>query len=157
MKDQIRYSNTQLSFLVLLRWLIGWHFLYEGVVKIINPAWTAKNYLASADWIFSGIFHALADSEGAMGLIDNLNQWGLVLIGVALILGLMTRYALIGGVFLLLLYFVAHPPLLAASAVPTEGSYLFVNKNLIEAVAMLVLLYFPTSQIVGIDRFFTKH
>lgn len=150
------YSNTQLSLLVLLRWLIGWHFLYEGIVKLSNPAWTAKNYLASADWLFSGLFQSLADSAGAMTVVDFTNEWGLTLIGASLVLGLFSRYALIGGAALLFMYYIAHPPLFASDSVPMEGSYLFINKNLIEAVAMLVLLYFPTSHIVGIDRFFVK-
>ena len=30
------YTNTQLTALVILRILIGWHFLYEGIVKVIN-------------------------------------------------------------------------------------------------------------------------
>ena len=157
MTDRINYSNSQLGFLVLLRWLIGWHFLYEGIVKISNPVWTAKNYLASTDWLFSGIFHRIADSESMMTFVDFTNQWGLTLIGVLLILGFLSRYALIGGAALLVLYFIAHPPLFAVESVPTEGSYLFVNKNLIEAVAMIVLMYFPTSHIIGIDRFFKKH
>ncbi|MEN8249490.1 MAG: hypothetical protein ABFS32_11205 [Bacteroidota bacterium] len=157
MVNRISYSNNQLSFLVLLRWLIGWHFLYEGIVKIANPAWTAKNYLASTDWLFSGIFNRMADNETMMSVVDLTNQWGLALIGIGLILGLLSRYALIGGVVLLLFYYVAHPPLFATGPIPVEGSYLFVNKNLIEACAMLVLLYFPTSHIIGLDRFFVKH
>ncbi len=34
--------------LVLLRILIGWHFLYEGIIKAYNPSWTSKSYLLSA-------------------------------------------------------------------------------------------------------------
>jgi hypothetical protein len=33
-----------------------------------------------------------------------------------------------------------------------EGSYLFVNKTLVEAVAVLVLLSFDTGRIAGLDR-----
>jgi thiosulfate dehydrogenase [quinone] large subunit len=47
----------------------------------------------------------------------------------------------------------ANPPLLGLeSAIPAEGSYLFVNKVLIEMIAMLVLLFFPTSHLIGLDR-----
>ena len=31
------YSESQLTGLVILRILIGWHFLYEGISKLINP------------------------------------------------------------------------------------------------------------------------
>jgi len=35
---------------------------------------------------------------------------------------------------------------------PGEGSYIIVNKNLIEAGALYVLYLFPTSQLIGLDR-----
>ena len=33
----IKENNYQLYGLVALRVLIGWHFLYEGIAKLINP------------------------------------------------------------------------------------------------------------------------
>jgi thiosulfate dehydrogenase [quinone] large subunit len=30
---------------VVLRVLIGWHFLYEGVSKLTTPGWSAAGYL----------------------------------------------------------------------------------------------------------------
>ena len=35
-------TRTQSWALVLLRIFIGWHFLYEGVIKAYNPAWTSR-------------------------------------------------------------------------------------------------------------------
>ena len=32
------YSTFQLTTLVALRMLIGWHFLYEGIAKILNTS-----------------------------------------------------------------------------------------------------------------------
>ena len=32
-------SKTQQTMLVVLRTLIGWHFLYEGYTKLLSPAW----------------------------------------------------------------------------------------------------------------------
>ena len=46
------------------------------------------------------------------------------------------------------------PPLVGLEyGKPNEGSYIVVNKNLIEACALWVLYVFPTSQYIGIDRF----
>ena len=36
--------------------------------------------------------------------------------------------------------------------IPMEGSYMIVNKILIEAFALLVVVAFPTSHIIGLDR-----
>lgn len=149
----LMYSNGQLTLLVILRMLIGWHFLYEGVVKLWNPNWSAGGYLLDSKGAFSGMFYAMAGDPGILKVVDFLNIWGLILIGLALILGLFTRLATVGGIILLAFYYLSHPALIGVDyALPTEGSYLIVNKNLIELFALAVLFVFPTGRIVGIDR-----
>jgi len=150
-------STARVSALVTLRMLIGWHFLYEGLVKVLNPRWTAAEYLTESQGILSGLFHWLASDPSRLALVDFANRWGLVLIGVGLIAGLLTRYAIIAGILILALYYLCNPPLPGlAYSKPAEGSYLIVNKVLIEAVALWVLLLFPTSQIVGLDRLLAR-
>ena len=78
-------SQSQTSALVILRMLIGWHFLYEGVIKFYSPSWTAKGYLLSATYMES-FFHWLA-SDSMISTIDTLNIAALLLVGVGLILG----------------------------------------------------------------------
>ena len=39
------YTKTQMTWLMLLRLFIGWHFMYEGLGKIMNPKWTSLPYL----------------------------------------------------------------------------------------------------------------
>jgi len=71
-----------------------------------------------------------------------------------LILGLFTKLSSYGGIALLALYFLSHPASInAAYAIPSEGSYMFINKNLIEMFTLIVLVLFPTGNIIGIDRF----
>jgi thiosulfate dehydrogenase [quinone] large subunit len=68
-------------------------------------------------------------------------------------LGLGTRWATLGGIVLIGLYYLSHPPFIGAKyALPSEGSYLFINKNLIEVFALAVLLVFPTGKYIGLDR-----
>lgn len=145
-------TRPQSAALVTLRLLIGWHFLYEGLAKLANPYWTSAEYLDQAGWLFKKLFVALAASPTAVTVVDFLNEWGLVLIGLGLLVGLFTRTATVAGIVLLLLYYIAAPPLVGiSSAVPREGSYLLVNKVLIEAAALAVLLAFPTSRSFGLD------
>lgn len=146
------YSQTQLFALVALRVLIGWHFLYEGISKIANPYWSSANYLLESKWIFSGLFTSIVANPAALKIVDFLNEWGQIAIGFGLIAGCFTQVATIAGIILLLLYYVATPPLVGLTySIPTEGSYLLVNKNLIEMAALIVLLMFPTGKIVGLD------
>jgi len=139
--------------LVTLRIVIGWHFLYEGLAKLTNPYWTSAGYLAESKGWFGGVFLDIAANPSVLTVVDHLNVWGLILIGAGLMLGALTRFATIAGIVLLALYYLAAPPLIGLSyAMPAEGSYLIVNKVLIELVALTVLLAFPTGHIVGLDR-----
>ena len=137
----------------MLQILIGWHFLYEGLAKLINPYWTSAAYLGESQWWFSGLFMKIAASPNATSVVDFLNIWGLILIGAGLIVGLLTRVATVSGIVLLLLYYVAAPPFLGYHySVPAEGSYLVVNKVLIELIALVVLLAFAPQRWYGLDR-----
>jgi thiosulfate dehydrogenase [quinone] large subunit len=147
------YGTFQLVALVSLRMLIGWHFLYEGVAKLSNPYWTSAGYLQESKGWFSDFFMDLANNPGALGVVDNLNQWGLLLIGLALLVGVFSRTAAFAGVILLALYYLAAPPFPTLEyAMPSEGSYLIVNKILVELAALLVIVGFPTAHRIGLDR-----
>src|SRR5664279_3022932 len=87
-------------FLALLRITIGWHFLYEGLVKLMNPAWTARPFLEGSRWIFGDLFRWMISGNTGMWIIDTVNAYGLTIIGLALILGLFTRLALWSGCLL---------------------------------------------------------
>lgn len=147
-------SQSQTSALVILRMLIGWHFLYEGVIKFYSLSWTAKGYLLSATYMES-FFHWLA-SDSMISTIDTLNIAALLLVGVGLILGFKTQAASLIGIGLLLMYYFAHPPFPGYEQGIAEGSYWIINKNLIEAAALVVIFLFPTSISFGLERLFTK-
>ena len=38
-------STRQMTIFVILRVAIGWHFLYEGITKVLNPNWSSIGYL----------------------------------------------------------------------------------------------------------------
>lgn len=152
-KSSDNYSTLQFSSLVILRLLIGWHFLYEGFAKLFNPNWSAASFLLDSKGIFSGIFVAMAQNPTILGFVNISNKLGLIAIGLGLMLGAFSRLACASGILLLLMYYFATPPFIGYSySVPSEGSYMLVNKNLIEAWALFVLILFPTSNVIGIDR-----
>lgn len=147
------WSRFQIVALVTMRILIGWHFLYEGLAKLTNPYWTSAGYLAESQGWFSGIFFDIATNESVLTAVDYINIWGLIAVGLGLMLGAFTQIATVGGIVLLALYYLAAPPGIGLSyPMPSEGSYLIVNKVLIELAALVVLLAFPTGKVVGLDR-----
>ena len=155
---QIKYGKGQALFLVLLRVAIGWHFLYEGLVKLLMGNWSAAQYLDVSSWVFVPIFRWMAATSSVLAAVNFLNIWGLILIGAALMLGVFTRLAAVSGMALLMLYYLANPPLVGLDfGVPQEGHYLVVNKNLIELFAFAVLFFFPTSHIVGLEALLPRN
>ncbi|HSM47273.1 MAG TPA: hypothetical protein VK872_05615 [Draconibacterium sp.] len=125
--------------ITLFRVAIGWHFLYEGISKLLLPNWSAAGYLANATGPFAGFYQSLAASESLMKIIDPLNMAGLILIGLGLFLGLFIRLSSVSGMILLMLYYFAYPPFGGNLFGAAEGNLYIVNKNLIETLALLVI------------------
>jgi len=154
----MHYTKTQSFALVILRIAIGWHFLFEGGVKILNPYWTAKSYLLDSAGFMKGFFEYIAGNQTLLSISDYANAWGLALIGVSLIFGLFTRYSSIAGIVLLLLYYLSHPAFSGLEYLfPSDGSYFIINKTLVELFALWVLFAFPTSHIFGLQRLLTSN
>jgi thiosulfate dehydrogenase [quinone] large subunit len=153
----MKYNKAQLTWLVLLRVAIGWHFLYEGMVKLFNPNWSSAAYLLDSGGFMGSFFRSMASDPLSLAIVDQLNIWALILIGLSLILGLLSRPASIFGILLLMSYYLSHPPFIGIRySVPFEGSYLLVDKNLVELIALAVLFVFPSSRYIGLDRFIFK-
>ncbi|MDR2627792.1 MAG: DoxX family membrane protein [Dysgonamonadaceae bacterium] len=151
------YSKSQTFWLVALRILIGWHFLYEGLIKALNPSWTSFAYLLDSDGWIAPWLHNMARNAQWMTTVDLLNTWGLILIGLGLLAGCLTRIATISGIVLLSIYYLSHIPFIgSAYMMPAEGAYLWVDKNLIEIAALALLLLFPTSMKYGLDGYVFK-
>jgi len=88
-----------------------------------------------------------------MLIIDPLIKWGLLLIGLSLILGFLTKYSKIAGLCMLFFFWLSHPPFIGYEySLPFEGHYLIFDKNSVEFFAILVLMFFPTEQIIGLQR-----
>jgi len=150
MKNQIK---APVWLLTSLRILIGWHFLYEGIVKLASPSWSAGPYLLESTWVFSGIFKSLALNHSLLAVVDFLNIWGLILIGAGLLAGLFTRVASWSGVTLLLLYYLARPPFVGImDGNAMEGNYIWVNKNLIEMLVLILIARIPVQWMFGTDN-----
>ena len=80
-------DKCQLYGLVTLRVLIGWHFLYEGISKLINPYWSSAAYLLDSKWIFSGLAKSIVSNPTMLSISDQVNMWGLTFVGISLLLG----------------------------------------------------------------------
>ncbi|MFP4548871.1 MAG: DoxX family membrane protein [Fidelibacterota bacterium] len=159
LKNTVKHLTTmQTTSLVLLRVIIGWHFTYEGLAKLFDAKWSAYFYLLDSQGWLRDIFINMANNPRLMLFIDPLIKWGLLLIGLSLMTGLLTKYAKLGALVMLLFFWLSHPPFIGYEyLLPSEGHYLVFDKNSVEFFAVLVLLMFPTEHIIGLQRMFNHY
>jgi thiosulfate dehydrogenase (quinone) large subunit len=152
--DEGKLSRWPMIAITVLRVAVGWHFLYEGIAKLTAPTWSAAGYLKQARGPFAEGFKWLANDPNMLANADLITMWGLTAVGALLILGLFTRLASLGGIGFILLFYLCNPPFVGYFySLPTEGSYLVVNKNLVELCALLVILVTGSGRFAGLDVF----
>ena len=84
--------------------------------------------------------------------LDRQTRWGIAAIGAMLLAGLFTRVACLAGAAFLVLTYLTHPPFPWLPLPPgTEGNPVFVNKNVIEFLGLMVILVHPTGRWMGLD------
>lgn len=135
-------------FLFLLRVSLGWMIFYAGITKILNPEWTAAGYLNNAK-TFPTLFQWFASPE-MIGATNFFNEWGLTLIGVSLILGILVRSASFFGIILMLLYYF---PVLTW---PMIGAHSYIiDEHIIYALVFAYFIYAAPGKVWGLDKEFT--
>jgi len=84
--------------------------------------------------------------------INLATKYGLLAVGICLMLGLFTPAAALGAAGYLLMFYLSMPPWPGLPESPmSEGHYLYVNKNLVEMLACLVLASTPNGLWLGLD------
>jgi uncharacterized membrane protein YphA (DoxX/SURF4 family) len=84
--------------------------------------------------------------------LDKFTMWFLVVVGALLMGGLFTRLACVMAAGFLVMTYLAFPPFPWYPVAPnTEGNPLFINKNMIECIALLALACMPTGRWMGLD------
>ncbi len=151
--DDMKLSRGAMIAITALRVFVGWHFLYEGIAKLTSPSWSAAGYLKQARGPLADLFRDLASRPNLLANADLITMWGLTIVGVCLVLGLLTRLASLGGIAFILLFYLCNPPFIGYFySIPTEGSYLIVNKNLVELCALIVIFATGSGRFAGLDR-----
>lgn len=101
--------------------------------------WTAEMYLAAAEGPLAEWFQSMAGS----GVVDGLNVWGQILIGVALLLGVFVRPASVFGALMMLLYFL--------SGYPGNAVHGFVQEHIVYIVVFFFLFASGSGHVWGLD------
>ena len=136
-------SNQKVS-MFLLRLTMGWLFFYAGITKVLDPAWSAVGYLGGAQ-NFTGFFEWLT-RPAVLPMVNFINEWGLTLLGVSLILGVGVRLASILGALLMVLYY------LPLSFPYPNAHSLVVDEHIIYAAALLLLASLRAGRYLGLEN-----
>lgn len=133
----------------LLRIGLGWMFTYAGWSKVITfytpeKDWTAAGFLkGTLEGPFSDFFAPMI----ANPIVDYLNAYGLLLIGIAVLLGAFVRWTAWWGGVLMFLYWLA--------VFPPEHSFL-VDDHIIYMLAFIVLATVDAGRTWGVDAYLEK-
>lgn len=130
-------SKVQKLSLLFLRLSLGWLFFYAGITKVLDPSWTAAGYLKAAQTA-TGLYNWFASPQN-ITWVNFLNEWGLTLIGGALILGIFVRLAALSGILLMILYYI---PILNFPYVGKGTTSFLVDQHIIFILALLLLWVF---------------
>lgn len=138
-----KLANTILPpFIVLLRLTIGWVFAYSGFDKLIR-GFSAEGFLVNATkGPLGGWFQSLGENQAALNVIEPLVVWGEILIGVALIFGVLTRWAALWGAVMMFMFYLAQFP-------PAHNP--FMDYYLIYILVLSVLAALGAGRILGLD------
>ncbi|MDR2848506.1 MAG: hypothetical protein LBV39_05310, partial [Bacteroidales bacterium] len=99
----------------------------------------------------SGWFQWLAASPVRVEVVDFLNMAGLIIIGLALFVGVFSKWASLLGALLLTLYYFAYPPFGISLLSITDGNVFVVDKLFVEA-AVLIFFFFYKERGYGVDN-----
>ncbi len=148
-----KLSRSPMIAITVLRILVGWHFMYEGIAKMTSSSWSAAGYLRQSRGPAANIFKWLAAEPNLLAYADQITMWGLTIVGLLLILGLFTRLSSLAAIGFLVMFYAANPPFVGYFySLPSEGSYLLVNKNLVELGALIVIMVSGSGRFAGLDR-----
>jgi uncharacterized membrane protein YphA (DoxX/SURF4 family) len=87
-----------------------------------------------------------------LALVNQTVRWGLLVVGLCLLLGLLTRPAcLVAIVFLMAFYLAAPPPPFGPEDPQAKEHFYLINWNLIECVALLTLATTRSGRWLGLD------
>jgi thiosulfate dehydrogenase [quinone] large subunit len=149
-------STAYATWLALVRILTGVMWLAHGIPKFTKsdsfmpPAGFITTYVTRGLQTTTGPYHDFLANvvQPNLQLFAELVRLGEVLVGIALVLGVLTRLGGLGGMLLTADYVAARGEIFSPAALQSADFSLFV----LSAISLVL----PTGRIAGVDAFFTR-
>ena len=145
MKDKSGTGGPAAAAVAFLRIMIGWHFLYEGLWKLMQTdGWSCLSYLDAAQGPLAPVFKWMASQAWIVATGDWAVMLGLVAIGLSLMTGVLSRLAAVFGIALLAMFYCCQPPEPFAEAFSgADGRFFVLERNAVEALALALVAATP--------------
>jgi thiosulfate dehydrogenase (quinone) large subunit len=143
-------STTEKTFVFVLRILMAWTFLYAASHQVFNPGWSIVGFLKSTK-TFHDLF-AVFTTPSAAPAVTFLVEYGHLLIGLSLLVGLMVRVSAVFGTLLMLTYWMAH---MDFPYIENHNNFI-VDYHIVYAVVLLYLVAKNAGHVWGLDAVFAK-
>lgn len=154
---QFKYSETWIAWSVLgLRAILAWIFLQAGLGKLSEGGWTNPGAWSSESFLvfaidegnpFGGLFDFLAEFTV---LWDPLVMYGQIIIGLALLFGVMFRLAALLGGLQMILFWLASFEGGFTEGLPIAHGYV-VDYTLVYAILLFAMGAIGAGRILGLD------
>jgi thiosulfate dehydrogenase [quinone] large subunit len=132
-------------FVLALRLMMGYAFLYAGVTKVLEGGWTAGGYLngvaATNGNPLEGVFAWMGSTPWFVDFLNVAVPWGELFIGLALIVGLLTRLAAFWGAFMMLMFYFSN----------WSVDHGLINGDFAYMLVFLAVAAFGAGRIIGLD------
>ena len=131
-------------FVLALRLVIGFAFLYSGAEKVLG-GFSVQGYLlnvaATNGNPLAGLFAWMGSTPWFVSFVNVAVPWGETLIGLGIMVGLLTRLAAFFGALMMLMFYFGNWDL----------AHGFINSDFMYMLVFLSVAAFGAGRIVGLD------
>ena len=143
MNYNLTTNKSAISVLILIRLVLGWLMFYAGITKILETNWSAAGFLQNSTYgPFKDLFLVFVSNP----IVDALVMFGLILIGLSLILGLFVRISSFFGIILMILFYLPRFP-------PQTG---IVDQHIVYILLFLMFIVIGIGRFFGLDYYLEK-
>jgi thiosulfate dehydrogenase [quinone] large subunit len=138
-------------FVLALRLMMGYAFLYSGATKVLEGGFTAQGYLVHAAGTngnpLEGMFVWMGSTSWFVAFANVAVPWGEVLIGLGLLVGALVRLAALFGALMMLLFYFGN----------WSVEHGFINGDFAYMLVFLAVAAFGAGRILGLDAYIESY
>lgn len=150
-------SSAERGFILIFRFLMAWTFLYAASHQVFASGFSVVGFLKSTK-TFHDVYAPFTTPAWAP-IVTFLVEYGHLLIGLSLLVGLMVRVSACFGVLLMLVYWTAH---MDFPYIENRNNFI-VDYHIVYGCLLAYLIYKRAGHVWGLDSwaerlpFFAEH